>query len=257
MSVRVPVVAAARHLSMAQSSAVRGAHAAVVVPSVASRGGAAPKSAAFPRRRRHGMTVVPRAGWNDFEWGSAKVVSNKPACKEGGLHSIVVQVDAEMAKGYTKPGMFIQMRCAEVGVGREKRGREEGNPLGPARVERSPSCSNGVCETLYEGRLLRFTRDRVVVGFFFFTQEARSCFILSVCAKVGQLIFFLFFITFMRFMKNRIATRTCVFNDWRLARTLNDLVKKPKFWRIKERVARSLYATDGKPAFIAIASVGF
>ena len=45
----------------------------------------------------------------------AKVVSNEPAAKEGGLHSIVLSVDAETAAGYVKPGQFIQMRMSEDG----------------------------------------------------------------------------------------------------------------------------------------------
>ena len=116
MSVRIPVVAAARHLSMAKSTAMSGASAArhLAKSAVLVAGGSPRASPVSFRRRRHGMTVIPRAGWNDFEWGSAKVVSNKPAAKEGGLHSIVVQVDADQAKGYTTPGQFIQMRTAEV-----------------------------------------------------------------------------------------------------------------------------------------------
>jgi NAD(P)H-flavin reductase len=113
MTARLPV-AAARHLSSSKSTVMKGAHA--IAPRASAATAAPGRSAAFPaRRRRHGMTVTPRAGWTDFEWGSAKVVSNKPASKEGGLHSIVLQVDAEMAKGYNKPGMFVQMRTSEDG----------------------------------------------------------------------------------------------------------------------------------------------
>ena len=138
MSARLPVVAActaARHLSMAKSTAMRGAM--MSPPTVVAATTTTRKSATF-RRRRHGMTVTPRAGWNDFEWGSAKVVSNKPASKEGGLHSIVVSVDADQAKGYTKPGQFIQMRTAEVShdVGWLEGGMGEGGmPTRPEKGE--------------------------------------------------------------------------------------------------------------------------
>ena len=112
--------AAAARLSMTASTAVRGV---APVGSLTRRlprvgRGASSISVAFPStrvRHRHGMTVVPRAGWNDFTWGKGSVVSNTPAAEEGGLHSVMLSVDAETAKGYTTPGMFVQMRTSEEG----------------------------------------------------------------------------------------------------------------------------------------------
>ena len=43
--------------------------------------------------------VQTKAAWGDpIVWAPAKVVSNKAAAAEGGLHSIVLQVDNEVAK---------------------------------------------------------------------------------------------------------------------------------------------------------------
>ena len=58
---------------------------------------------------------IVTAGWNDFTWGAGSVVSNTPASKDGGLHSIVLKVDNEMAKGYATPGQFCQLRTSDDG----------------------------------------------------------------------------------------------------------------------------------------------
>lgn len=65
------------------------------------------------KRARH-QTLI-RAGWNDFEWGSATIVSNDLAAKEGGLHVVIVRVAEEVTKGYVKPGQFVQMRIRDEG----------------------------------------------------------------------------------------------------------------------------------------------
>jgi|TARA_B110000977_G_scaffold98987_2_gene130103 ferredoxin-NADP reductase len=65
------------------------------------------------KRARH-QTLI-RAGWNDFEWGSATIVSNDLAAKEGGLHVVIVRVAEEVTKGYVKPGQFVQMRIGDEG----------------------------------------------------------------------------------------------------------------------------------------------
>ena len=100
------IPAAARRLAMRGSASLAGRPASVSARAPLAR------AATLRRRRNHVLTT---AGWNDFEWGVAKIVSNEPAAKEGGLRSIQIRVDAELARGYVTPGQFVQMRLAEDG----------------------------------------------------------------------------------------------------------------------------------------------
>ena len=100
-------VAAARRLAASRSAAVAPARTALLAPSGASR-----SRSSISRRSKHGIVT---AGWNDFTWGAGSVVSNTPASKDGGLHSIVLKVDNEMAKGYATPGQFCQLRTSDDG----------------------------------------------------------------------------------------------------------------------------------------------
>ena len=72
-----------------------------------------PIKRAFAARRASGSRathVLTTAGWNDFEWGTATVVSNEPAAKEGNLRSVKVSVDDACFEAYSTPGQFVQMR---------------------------------------------------------------------------------------------------------------------------------------------------
>ena len=100
-------VAAARRLAASRSAAVAPARTALLAPS-----GARSRSSISRRTKHHGIVT---AGWNDFTWGAGSVVSNTPASKDGGLHSIVLKVDNEMAKGYATPGQFCQLRTSVDG----------------------------------------------------------------------------------------------------------------------------------------------
>ena len=91
--------AAARRLTAGRSAF---AHAA---PPSIKRAFAARRASAS--RATHVLTT---AGWNDFEWGTATVVSNEPAAAEGGLRSVKVSVDEACAEAYGTPGQFVQMR---------------------------------------------------------------------------------------------------------------------------------------------------
>ena len=91
--------AAARRLTAGRSAFV---HAA---PPSIKRAFAARRASAS--RATHVLTT---AGWNDFEWGTATVVSNEPAAAEGGLRSVKVSVDEACAEAYGTPGQFVQMR---------------------------------------------------------------------------------------------------------------------------------------------------
>jgi NAD(P)H-flavin reductase len=96
--------AAARRLTAGRSAFARSAS-----PSIAR---------AFAARRASGSRathVLTTAGWNDFEWGTATVVSNEPAAKEGGLRSVKVSVAQSTAEAYGTPGQFVQMRTTEDG----------------------------------------------------------------------------------------------------------------------------------------------
>jgi len=91
--------AAARRLTAGRSAFI---HAA---PPSIKRAFAARRASAS--RATHVLTT---AGWNDFEWGTATVVSNEPAAAEGGLRSVKVSVDEACAEAYGTPGQFVQMR---------------------------------------------------------------------------------------------------------------------------------------------------
>jgi len=106
-------VAAARHLSACRSRAARGHVApAQIARTIAAPSSPSPSSSSSRRRRHHVLTT---AGWNDFEWGTASIVSNDAATPKGGLRSIVISVDASVAEGYVTPGQFVQMRTSEDG----------------------------------------------------------------------------------------------------------------------------------------------
>ena len=91
--------AAARRLTAGRSAF---AHAA---PPSIKRAFAARRASAS--RATHVLTT---AGWNDFEWGTATVVSNEPAANEGGLRNVKVSVDDASFQAYGTPGQFVQMR---------------------------------------------------------------------------------------------------------------------------------------------------
>jgi NAD(P)H-flavin reductase len=68
------------------------------------------------RRRSAGLRV--RASWGaPVEWQPAKVVSNKKVAEL--LHVMVVDIGAERAAAYTKPGQYVQVKvrsCSGVCV---------------------------------------------------------------------------------------------------------------------------------------------
>ena len=114
MSVATPTAhAAARHIPVAAARRLAASRSAAVAP--LRRALLAPRSSRVQmpaRRSNHGIVT---AGWNDFTWGSGSIVANEPAAPDGGLRSIVLKVDGEMAKGYAKPGQFCQLRAADDG----------------------------------------------------------------------------------------------------------------------------------------------
>jgi ferredoxin-NADP reductase len=86
--------------------AARRAHA---VPSARFR------SSQFAKRASRAYHIPVRAGWNDFTWSSAKVVSNAAATPEGGLRSISLDVGVDAVAAYTLAGQFIQIRTSADG----------------------------------------------------------------------------------------------------------------------------------------------
>jgi len=75
------------------------------------------RALASPRRpaRASRAPVLTRAGWNDFAWSSAKVISNTQASQEGSLRSISLDVGVDAADAYATPGQFIQIRTKPDG----------------------------------------------------------------------------------------------------------------------------------------------
>ena len=116
MSVHPRAVARALPVAAARRLAMRGSRFASALPR-ALRSRPASHARSSPARGRpaadRGSHVLTTAGWNDFEWGAAKIVSNEPATKEGGLRSVKIAVDAELARAYQVPGQFVQMRRGE------------------------------------------------------------------------------------------------------------------------------------------------
>lgn len=90
----------------AVSLAARRAHA---VPLTINR------SSQFAKRASRAYHIPVRAGWNDFTWSSAKVVSNAPATPEGGLRSISLDVGVDAVNAYALAGQFIQIRTSADG----------------------------------------------------------------------------------------------------------------------------------------------
>ena len=105
MSVATPTAhAAARHIPVAAARRLAASRSAAVAP--LRRALLAPRSSRVQmpaRRSNHGIVT---AGWNDFTWGSGSIVTNEPAAADGGLRSIVLKVDGEMAKGTPSQGSF-------------------------------------------------------------------------------------------------------------------------------------------------------
>ena len=116
MSVATPTAhAAARHIPVAAARRLAASRSAAVAP--LRRALLAPRSSRVQMPARHSRSNhgIVTAGWNDFTWGSGSIVTNEPAAADGGLRSIVLKVDGEMAKGYAKPGQFCQLRAADDG----------------------------------------------------------------------------------------------------------------------------------------------
>jgi NAD(P)H-flavin reductase len=58
------------------------------------------------------VSLVVRAGWNnDVSFGPAKVVDQKQIAQN--MHRLLVDAGAEVTKGYTIPGQFVQIKVEE------------------------------------------------------------------------------------------------------------------------------------------------
>lgn len=66
------------------------------------------KSSSVQGRR---LNLVIRASWNDVSFGPAKVIEQKKIAN--GMHRLLVDVGADVCKGYTVPGQFVQIKVEE------------------------------------------------------------------------------------------------------------------------------------------------
>lgn len=103
----VPRLAVAAQLSSFGSAAAGASAAALRTAGRRYTAGApAPRSRSSPGG---GASVLVRASWGaPVEWAPAKVLSNEKVADQ--LHSLVVDVGAERAAGYTKAGQFVQLK---------------------------------------------------------------------------------------------------------------------------------------------------